>query len=183
MHESPELLPILYQQLRNLAQSRLAREAASQTLTPTELVHEAYMRLVSPSSDVAWDSEAHFFGAAALAMRRILIDAARKKCVRRRAGALPKISLDELDFSVAMSDTSAAMMLDVDESLSQLAVDYPEEAELVQMRFFAGLTMDEAAKALNISRRTAQRRWAFAKAAMHRLMNDGNDNELNAERN
>lgn len=175
MPESPDLLKVVYRQLRQLARSRLVHEAANQTLSATELVHEAYMRLIGPNNDKQWDSEAHFFGAAAIAMRRILIDSARKKIVRRKSGALPKFSMEEVEFTIAMTDESASTMLDVDECLSLLAEQFPQEAELVQLRFYAGLTMDEAAKVLEISRRTAQRRWAFAKARMQVLLEDMSD--------
>ena len=171
MPESPDLLPVVYRQLRQLAESRLSKEGP-QTLSATDLVHEAYIRLVGPKNDVQWESEAHFFGAASIAMRRILIDSARKKIVRRKAGTLPKFSMEAVEFSVAMTEESAAVMLDVDECLSVFAQEYPDEAKLIEVRFFAGLTMEEAAKVLEISRRTAQRRWKFAKARMKVLLDE-----------
>ena len=156
-----ELLPLVYDELRKLAAARMAEEAAGHTLQPTALVHEAYLRLVGGSQPQEWSSRGHFFAAAAEAMRRVLVNRARDKGRLKRGGGVRRVSLDNLsDAAAAPADD----LLDLDEALDRLAAAYPECAELVKLRFFAGLTLGEAAAALGIARRTADDRWAFARA-------------------
>jgi len=157
-----ELLPLVYDELRKLAAARLAAEKPGQTLDPTALVHEAYLRLVGPDGDgPAWAGRGHFFAAAAEAMRRILINRARDKGRQKRGGGRRRIDLDHLcDPAAAPADD----LLDLDDALDRLARSYPQAAELVKLRFFAGLSLDEAATALGLARRTADRQWAFARA-------------------
>jgi RNA polymerase sigma factor (TIGR02999 family) len=160
------LLPIVYDELRRLAAARLAREAPGQTLEPTALVHEAYLRLVG-HADGGWANRGHFFAAAAEAMRRILIDLARKK-KRLKRGARPKrIELKDIDL---VYDNAPDELLDLDEALQRLHGEDPEKAALVQLRFFAGLSMEQAAEALGISRATADRHWRFARAWLYHAM-------------
>ena len=157
---SEKLLPIVYAELRRLAARKLAREAPGQTLEPTALVHEAYIRLVG-NADRHWDNRGHFFAAAAEAMRRILIDRARKK-KRLKRGARPKrLALKEIDLAYEMP---ADELLDLNEALEKLQGEDPAKAELVKLRFFAGLSVEQAAEALGISRATADRHWKFARA-------------------
>jgi RNA polymerase sigma factor (TIGR02999 family) len=156
-----ELLPLVYAQLRQLASARMAAEASGHTLTATALVHEAYLRLVGGDGPRSWDGRGHFFAAAAEAMRRILINRAREKGRLKRGGGQRRVDLDGLsDAATAPADD----LLDLDAALDRLAVAYPECARLVQLRFFAGLTLDEAAAALGLARRSADRQWAFARA-------------------
>jgi len=155
-------LDALYSELRDLARARLAREGAGHTLQPTALVHEAYLRLLDGNGqDVVWDSEAHFFGSAARAMRRILIDHARAKKASKRGGdrervevALEQISMDDVP----------DLVLELDPALQRFAEEAPEKAELVTLRFYAGLGLAQAAQVLGISTSTADRYWAYAKA-------------------
>jgi RNA polymerase sigma factor (TIGR02999 family) len=155
-----QLLPLVYDGLRKLAAQRLAQEKPGQTLQATALVHEAYVRLVDQGKGKEWNGCAHFFGAAAEAMRRILIDRARRKQHVRHGGGRLRIDLDE-----ALSIAEPRLdLLALDEALSQLASKQPIKAELVKLRFFAGLTMPEAAQALGISLATAERYWRFARA-------------------
>src|SRR5262245_7243051 len=164
-----ELLPLVYDELRKLAAARMAAEQPGHTLQPTALVHEAYARLVGQAEDQRWDSHRHFFAAAAEAMRRILIDRARDKHRLKRGGGWRRLRLDRLDLSVAEPPED---LLALDEALERLAREDPPCAELVKLRFFAGLTLEEAAAALGLARRTADRSWAFARSwlydAMHR---------------
>jgi RNA polymerase sigma factor (TIGR02999 family) len=160
-HAAEQLLPLVYDELRKLAASRLAAEPAGQTLTATALVHEAYLRLVGTEGGQDWNGRGHFFAAAAEAMRRILVNRARDKGRLKRGGGHRRIELD------ALSDPAAAPaddLLDLDDALERLAAAYPQCAELVKLRFFAGLHLDQAAEALGMSQRTAERQWAFAKA-------------------
>ena len=168
---SNDLLVMVYRELRQLAESRLAKEMPGQTLTPTALVHETYLRLCRPNVEQHWKSKAHFFGAAAEAMRRILIDNARKKKAVRRGADFRRIDFKTAELSLKMSNERAKTILDLDDSLDEFAIKYPKEAFLVKLRFFAGLTMEEAAEVMEINRRTAQRHWAFAKAVLSKLMN------------
>ena len=175
-HSSEQLLPVVYRQLRRIANSRLAQEFANNTLTPTELVHETYLRLHRGSGNDQWDSKDHFLGAAVQTMRRILIDVARKKLTRRRAGA--KVLFGTIDdVPSSMSDGKARRLLALDACFDKFAARYPEEAKLVQLRFFAGMTMSESAQLLGISRRTAHRRWAFARAQLLLLMDAARSSE------
>jgi RNA polymerase sigma factor (TIGR02999 family) len=154
------LLPIVYDELRRLAAGRLARESPGQTMQATALVHEAYLRLVGDPAK-QWDGRGHFFAAAAEAMRRILIDRAREKGAAKRGGRRIRLSLDDAHLAVdAISDD----LLDLNDALDRLAARDPAKADLVKLRFFAGLTLDEAADVLGISPATADRYWAFARA-------------------
>lgn len=160
------LIPLVYDELRRLAASRLAKEAANQTLQATELVHEAYLRLVGAEPQT-WEGRRHFFGAAAEAMRRILIDRARRRQRLKHGGQFQRVSTDDIELPAALpSDDLVAL----DEALDQLAgVDAPA-AELVKLRFFAGLTQTQIAEVLGVSRRTADNLWAFAKAWLYRAL-------------
>ena len=160
-----ELLPLVYDELRRLAGSRLRKEKAGQTLQPTALVHEAYMRLVR-HEDVRWDGRSHFFGAAAEAMRRILVDNARRKMTAKHGGAMARRDLD-VDDAVIEFD-GGDQLLDLDTALTKLAEQEPEIAKLVELRYFAGLTVEDAAHALEVSPRTVKRQWAYARAWLGR---------------
>lgn len=161
---SAELLPIVYAELRKLAAARLAGEKPGQTLEPTGLVHEAYLRLVGNHRELKWDGRGHFFASAAEAMRRILIENARRKHGPRRGGDRRRIdaNLDQIG-----ANTQDVDLLDLDEALEQLAAESPVRAELVKLRFFAGLTIPEAAAALGISVATAERYWAYARVRLY----------------
>ena len=161
-----ELLPIVYNELRELATKKLRHEAAGHTLQPTALVHEAYLRLIG-SADDNWENRAHFFGAAGEAMRRILIDRARSKKSQKKGGDAIQVSLDGLS---EISEEKADELIALD-ALSELESLDSKKAELVKLRFFVGLNMEESAQALGISLRTAERNWAYAKAWLHRQIN------------
>jgi RNA polymerase sigma factor (TIGR02999 family) len=152
-----EAVPVVYDELRRLAATQLSQEVAGQTLSPTSLVHEAYLRLAAAPG---WESDRHFFNAAALAMRRILVDRSRAKRAEKRGGNLRRQALDE----VAPEQGEELDIVGLDEALGLLATADPLAAELVQLRFFAGRTRDQAAELLDISPRQADRVWAFAKA-------------------
>jgi RNA polymerase sigma factor (TIGR02999 family) len=156
-----QLLPLVYDELRKLATARLAQEKSGQTLQATALVHEAYLRLVGGDHSQQWDSRGHFFAAAAEAMRRILINRARDKNRQKRAGSLRRVDLDAIEIAL---DTPAEDLLALDEALEKLIAHDKVCADLVQLRFFAGLTLGEAAEALGMPRRTADRHWAYARA-------------------
>ncbi len=160
---SSELLPILYDQLRQLAAQKLAREIPGQTLQATALVHEAWLRL-SGSPDKPWDNERHFFAAAAEAMRRILVDRARTKKSLRQGGQFQRVELENLEIASPMAEED---LLALDEALEQLAALHPTIAELVKLRFFAGLSHQEAARLLDMSRSGADRAWVFARAWLY----------------
>ena len=157
-----DLLPLVYDELRKLAAARLAREAPGQTLDATALVHEAYLRLVGGSG---FDGRGHFFAAAAEAMRRILIDRARRKQSDRHGGGWHRLDVLEAELAV---DSGGDDLLAVNEALDKLAARDPEAAKLVELRFFAGLTLEQAAAARNIPARTAYRHWAYARAWLRR---------------
>jgi RNA polymerase sigma factor (TIGR02999 family) len=156
-----QLLPLVYDELRALAAARLAREPDGQTLQPTALVHEAYLRLVENDPQRRWDSRGHFFAAAAEAMRRILINRARDKKRLKRGGAWQRLDLENLAVADQASDED---LLALDEALERLAQENKVCADLVQLRFFAGLSLADAAAALGLARRTADRNWAYARA-------------------
>jgi RNA polymerase sigma factor (TIGR02999 family) len=161
-----ELLPLVYEELRRLGAQRLAQEAPGQTLDATALVHEAYLRLVgSDQPQPRWDGRGHFFAAAAEAMRRVLIEAARKKNAQKRGGGWQRLESVDLELAV---DSGGEDLFAVDEALSRLAAAEPELAKLVELRFFAGLTLEQAAQSLNISLRTANRHWTYARAWLRR---------------
>src|SRR3954471_16639049 len=160
-----ELLPLVYDELRKLAAQRLAHEAPGQTLQATALVHEAYIRLVDVEKAQRWDSRGHFFAAAAESMRRILIDLARHKRSDRRGGGQPRCELTDDDrVTVPISDE----LLDLDDALTRLSAVDSQAAELVKLRIFVGMTVDEAAALQGVSSRTAKRNWAYARAWLGR---------------
>ena len=160
-HAAERLLPLVYDELRQLAAQQLAHEKPGQTLQATALVHEAYLRLVGVDPDQPWNSRGHFFGAAAEAMRRILVEQARRKRRIRHGGGRIRVDLEKLDIAV---DGDADDLVALDEALQRLTADDPVAAEVIKLRYFAGLKAEEAALALGISLRTANRHWAFAKA-------------------
>ncbi len=160
-HASEHLLPLIYQELRCLAARMLAQEPAGQTLEATALVHEAYVRLVDAEAEPQWNHRGHFFAAAAEAMRRILVEKARRKQRVKHGGELHRVEMDEERLVCAVP---ADQMLAVDEALERFAQEEPEKAQLVKLRFFAGLSIEEAAEALGISRTTATRYWTYARA-------------------
>jgi RNA polymerase sigma factor (TIGR02999 family) len=157
------LLPMVYEELRRLAVHQMASERPGQTLQPTALVHEAYLRLVDVPQPQSWDGRGHFFAAAAEAMRRILIEKARSKMRQKRGGDLVRVDISDLDLAEEASDEQ---LLAVNEALDKLAAEDPEAAELIKLRFFVGLPNVEAAALLRIPERTAKRRWAYARAWM-----------------
>jgi RNA polymerase sigma factor (TIGR02999 family) len=156
-----QLLPLVYDELRKLAAQRMAREAPGQTLQATALVHEAYLRLVDVEKARHWDSRGHFFAAAAEAMRRILIDHARRKHARIHGGDLVRLSLQEADLLIEADSDS---LLALDDAIDRLAAEDDGAAALVKLRVFAGLSVDDAAETLGISRTTAYRQWTYARA-------------------
>jgi RNA polymerase sigma factor (TIGR02999 family) len=158
-----QLLPLVYEELRRLAAQKMAHEAAGQTLQPTALVHEAWLRLAGNESN-EWDCRAHFFAAAAEAMRRILIDNARRKNAQKRGAGFERVELDSLELATDMDDTQ---LLRINDALEILAREYPPCAELVKLRFFVGLTNEQAAQAMGVSERTAKRHWTFARAWLY----------------
>jgi RNA polymerase sigma factor (TIGR02999 family) len=160
-----QLLPLVYDELRKLAAARMAGEAPDHTLQATALVHEAYLRLVDGEHQKHWDSRAHFFAAAAEAMRRILVDSARRRGSVKRGGGRLRESLHE---AVLAAPDAPADLLALDEALSRLETTDPRAAELVKLRYFAGLTIPEAADALGVSPRTADDIWAYARAWLFR---------------
>jgi RNA polymerase sigma factor (TIGR02999 family) len=164
-----KLLPLVYDELRRLAARELAGEGANHTLRPTELVHEAYLRLVGTDSGPAWNGRGHFYGAAARAMRRVLIDHARRKQAVRHGGDHQR---QPLDSQLTAAPQRSTNLLALDEALDQLAAKDEIKARLVELRYFAGLSLDEAAKCLNISGSTADRYWAYARAWLFRAMQD-----------
>ena len=169
-----DLLPLVYDELRRLAAARLADEKPGHTLQPTALVHEAYLRLVGGRADARYTGRAHFFAAAAAAMRRILIDHARRKHRARRGGGMKRVELDELGDVEMVAESGGADELEaLDGALARLAAADPRKAELVRLRYFAGLTLEQAAELLGISRATADRHWAFARAWLYDAMTGG----------
>jgi RNA polymerase sigma factor (TIGR02999 family) len=165
---SAELLPLVYSELRKLASQRLAQERSGQTLQATALVHEAYLRLVGPAElDQQWHSRGHFFAAAAEAMRRILVESARRKQRVRHGGELRRVDFDE---QLQISNESCVDLLALNELLDRLATEEPEVAEVVKLRYFAGLTIEETAQALQLSVRTVNRHWAFGRAWLYERM-------------
>ncbi|HEY2826539.1 MAG TPA: sigma-70 family RNA polymerase sigma factor [Pirellulales bacterium] len=165
---SAELLPLVYSELRKLASQRLAQERSGQTLQATALVHEAYLRLVGPAElDQQWHSRGHFFAAAAEAMRRILVESARRKQRVRHGGELRRVDFDE---QLQISNESCVDLLALNELLDRLATEEPKVAEVVKLRYFAGLTIEETAQALQLSVRTVNRHWAFGRAWLYERM-------------
>ena len=158
-----ELLPLVYEELRKLAAARMAHEQANQTLQPTALVHEAWLRLTGDEQP-AFDGRGHFFAAAAEAMRRILIEKARSKGRLKRGGEWERVDMEHLDVAVTTDDDT---LLAVHEALEKLAAIDPVGAKLIELRFFAGLSNVDAARALGLAERTAKRTWAYARAWLH----------------
>jgi RNA polymerase sigma factor (TIGR02999 family) len=163
------LFPIVYDELKGLAQKFLKGESKAQTLQATALVHEAYLRLVGPN-DVTWDSRAHFFGAAARAIRRILTDHARERSRLKRGGGVKPVSLDEA--AVMSADVDGMDMPALDAALTRLAEIDEQKARVVELRFFAGLTVDQTAAALGVSPSTIARDWQFARVWLHRELSE-----------
>lgn len=164
---SDELLPLVYDQLRRLAARKLAQEQPGQTIDATGLVHEAYLRLTDGGKNPQWDNRGHFFQAAAQAMRRILINRARDKKCQKRGGGWRRVDLDSL---ASIDGASHDDMLALDDALRQLAQENKPCADLVTLRFFAGFTQEEAAAALDLPRRTADRYWAYARAWLYQAL-------------
>jgi RNA polymerase sigma factor (TIGR02999 family) len=156
-----ELLPLVYEELRKLAAHKMAQEAPGQTLQPTALVHEAWLRL-GADAQPAWKNRSHFFAAAAEAMRRILVEHARRRTALKRGGGVDRVSLDEVEIPLAAVDDERLLALD--EALKQLAATHPCQAELVKLRYFAGMTFEEAASVLGIAVPTAKEWWTYSRA-------------------
>jgi RNA polymerase sigma factor (TIGR02999 family) len=159
-----QLLNLIYAELHRMAEQRLAREPSGHTLQPTALVHDAWFQLVGNDGQGRFANRAHFFGAAAQAMRRILVDRARRKRADKRGGGVEHLDLDSVDVAATASDTT---LIRIDEALEKLAREDPPAAELVRLRFFVGMKIEEAAEALGISERTAKRYWQFARAWLY----------------
>jgi len=156
-----ELLPLVYDELRKLAAAKMAQEKPGQTLQATALVHEAWLRLRGTEEHKAWNSRGHFFGAAAEAMRRILVESARRKARLRHGSGVERVSADQIEIASALPDDR---LLQVNEALNELESEAPEAAQVVKLRYFAGLTQEQVAGTLGISLRTAERHWTWAKA-------------------
>jgi RNA polymerase sigma factor (TIGR02999 family) len=171
-----ELLPLVYEELRKLAAARMANESPNQTLQPTALVHEAWLRLTG-NKNAKWDGRAHFFGAAAEAMRRILIDSARRKKARRHGGGKQRLDIHEIEIAAPAKEQE---LLDMDEALERFAAVDRQKAELVKLRYFVGLTLEECAQILGISTPTAKRWWTYSRAWLYRQIQG--DDSGNARR-
>jgi RNA polymerase sigma factor (TIGR02999 family) len=173
-HAAEQLLPLVYEELRKLAAQRLAQEKPGQTLQATALVHEAYLRLVDVDKAQLWNSRGHFFAAAAEAMRHILVDNARRKQRGKRGGGRQRVDLEEHDMPVAApADQLVALdedILALDQALTRLTTEDPAAARVVQLHFFAGLPIEQVAGTLGVSRATAYRQWAYARAWLRRAM-------------
>jgi RNA polymerase sigma factor (TIGR02999 family) len=163
-HAAEQLLPLVYDELRRLAAHKLVQETPGQTLQPTALVHEAYLRLVGSEPEAHWNSRGHFIAAAAEAMRRILVENARRKKTEKHGGRRQRVDFSQAD-PVTQADPES--VLDLDEALTLLAGEDPEAAAVAKLRLFAGLSVAEAAQALSLSRATAYRQWAYARAWLH----------------
>src|SRR6516225_6287601 len=170
-HAADQLLPLVYDELRKLAAQKLAQEKPGQTLQATALVHDAYLRLVDGEQVAHWEGRGHFFAAAAEAMRRILIDQARRKRRPKHGGDRKRIDLNEALSVEGLADDDDLLALD--EALARLTLEEPSKAELVKLHFFAGLTLEDAGRILNISPRTAKRHWAYARAWLYAAIRDG----------
>jgi RNA polymerase sigma factor (TIGR02999 family) len=163
---SSDLLPLVYEELRRLATARMARESSGHTLQPTALVHEAWLRLVG-DGDRNWENRAHFFGAAAEAMRRILIENARRKSRLKRGGDQARVDIADVELATTTPDDKVLL---IDEALEKLQTEDPDKAKIVVLKFFGGLTNQEVAQTLNVTERTVERQWAFAKAWLFRCI-------------
>jgi RNA polymerase sigma factor (TIGR02999 family) len=159
---SEKLLPLVYEELRRMAAARMARESAGQTLQPTALVHEAWLQLVG-DGDRSWENRAHFFGAAADAMRRILIDISRRKATLKRGSGYERLDVDDMDLAEAGADDQVLL---INEALEELEKEDPERARIVVLKFFGGLTNQEVAETLGIGERSVERLWAAAKVRL-----------------
>jgi RNA polymerase sigma factor (TIGR02999 family) len=168
-HAAAQLLPLVYDELRRLAAARLAAEPSGNTLQPTALVHEAYLRLVGTAEDDCWDSRGHFFAAAAEAMRRLLVENARRKKRHKHGGDRRRVSLEAAEF---MAQTPSEDLVALDEALTRLTAHDPVKAEVVKLRFFGGLTMPEVAQSLNLSLTTAERYWTYARTWLYAELTD-----------
>ena len=170
-HAAEQLLPLVYDELRKLAAQKLVQEKPGQTLEATALVHEAYLRLIGdqPAAQARehWDSRGHFFSAAAEAMRRILVDQARRKHSQKRGGTLRRVELDEGAFLAAPEKQAEENLLALDEALQELEKEEPAKARLVKLRYFAGMSLEDAAKSLGISLATAKRHWVYARSWLY----------------
>ena len=162
-----DLLPVVYEELRKLAAARLGAEPAGQTLQPTALVHEAYLRLVDGEQAQHWNSRRHFFAAAAEGMRRILVEQARRKNRHRHGGGRRRVPLEDVQPAYRDGD---AELLAIHEALDKLAAEDPEAAQIVQLRYFAGLSVEQAAETMNLPRSTAYAHWAYARASLRVLL-------------
>ena len=164
-HAAEQLLPLVYKELRRLAAQKLAQEKPGQTLEATALVHEAYLRLVGGEQTRDWDGRGHFFAAAAEAMRRILIDRARHKQTRKAGGGHRRLDFDDIEPALEdLEEGNGDRLLALDQALRQLEAEDPRKAELVKLRFFAGLTAEQTAAALGVSISTAEKDWAYARS-------------------
>jgi len=172
LNAAESLLPLVYNELRRLAAQRLAKESPGQTLQATALVHEAYIRLVGSSPDTNWDHRGHFFAAAAEAMRRILVENARRKQSLKRGGGIERVDLSDGDVAITVPFEEVVALND---AIDWLEKDSPVGAQLVKLRCFAGLTLEEAALALDISRATASKHWAYARAWLYRQLHSVDD--------
>jgi RNA polymerase sigma factor (TIGR02999 family) len=160
-----ELLPLVYDELRRLASARMAHIAPGQTLQPTALVHEAWLRLVGSSQQQLWNNRGHFFAAAAEAMRRILVDRARRRSAEKHGGGLQRVDLDQVDIA---QEANSDLLVALDEALTALGERDSTAAQLIKLRFFAGLPNAQAAEVLGVPERTAKRTWAYARAWLYK---------------
>ncbi len=170
-----ELLPLVYNELRRIATVKMRQEKAGQTLQPTALVHEAFMRLVGGGDGQKWDGRGHFFAAAAEAMRRILIEQARRRNAEKRGSEMNRLALDEID--IVASPDNSDYLLDLDAALVKLASVEPELVKIVELRYFTGLSVEQTAVALGISERTVKRHWSYARAWLQREINQSSEPE------
>jgi len=167
---SGQLLPLVYEELRKLAASKIAQEMPGQTLQATALVHEAWLRLGGMETPQAWNGRGHFFGAAAEAMRRILVDAARRKRRLRHGGGMDRVPADQIEI---VSELPEDRLVQVSDALEDLEKEAPEAAQVVKLRFFAGLTQEQVADSMGISLRSAERQWTWAKAWLFQRIREG----------
>jgi RNA polymerase sigma factor (TIGR02999 family) len=174
---SADLLPLVYRELRALADRRMRQERPDQTLQATALVHEAYLRLVDGSRMQVWENRWHFFAAAAESMRRILVDNARRRRRLKHGGERHRIDLDQAGLAVSGPTFPSDDLVALDEALSALAGQHPEKAQLVKLRYFGGLTLEETARAVGISLSTADRHWAYARAWLYRHMSQDRERD------
>jgi RNA polymerase sigma factor (TIGR02999 family) len=175
-HAASQLLPLVYEELRRLAAAKLAREGPGQTLDATALVHEAYLRLAGRNGGRHWDGRGHFFAAAAEAMRRILVEEARRRRGPRHGGDRRQVDADP---DAILPPPAPVDLVALDDALTRLAKEAPDRAELVKLRFFAGLTMPEAARVLGVSLATAERHWTYARTWLYAELSDSDEPPVN----